>query len=72
VRDLKLGEAVCSRQQNIAESRTFLDLRIACLEVIGFPTDLLDLAGFEKSITRLGKSSCGNYPRTVLEKALSS
>ena len=47
-------------------------LRIACLEEIGFQMGFLDRSGFENSIARLGKSSYGNYLRTVLERATSS
>lgn len=43
-------------------------LRIACLEEIGFQMGYLDASAFEKSITRLGKSSYGNYLRSVLER----
>jgi glucose-1-phosphate thymidylyltransferase len=43
-------------------------LRIACLEEIGFQMGFLDCNAFEKSIARLGKSSYGNYLRSVLEK----
>jgi glucose-1-phosphate thymidylyltransferase len=43
-------------------------LRIACLEEIGFQIGFLDRNAFEKSIARLGKSSYGNYLRSVLEK----
>lgn len=44
-------------------------LRIACLEEIGFQKGFLDHEGFEKSIARLGKSSYGNYLRSVLDRA---
>lgn len=43
-------------------------LRIACLEEIGFQMGFLDQTGFEKSIEKLGKSSYGNYLRTVLQR----
>ena len=43
-------------------------LRIACLEEIGFQLGYLDASAFEKSIARLGKSSYGNYLRSVLER----
>ena len=43
-------------------------LRIACLEEIGFQMGYLDALTFEKSIARLGKSSYGNYLRSVLER----
>ena len=43
-------------------------LRIACLEEIGFQMGFLDCNAFEKSIAQLGKSSYGNYLRSVLEK----
>jgi glucose-1-phosphate thymidylyltransferase len=43
-------------------------LRIACLEEIGFQMGYLDSSAFEKSIARLGKSSYGNYLRSVLER----
>jgi dTDP-glucose pyrophosphorylase len=44
-------------------------LRIACLEEIAFQMGYLDASTFEKSIARLGKSSYGNYLRSVLERA---
>jgi glucose-1-phosphate thymidylyltransferase len=44
-------------------------LRIACLEEIGLEMGFLDEAGFEESIQRLGKSSYGNYLRSVLERS---
>ena len=43
-------------------------LRIACLEEIGLQMGYLDQSGFEKSIERLGKSSYGNYLRSVLHR----
>ncbi len=43
-------------------------LRIACLEEIAFQMGYLDALTIEKSIARLGKSSCGNYLRSVLER----
>ena len=43
-------------------------LRIACLEEIGLEMGFLDEAGFEKSIQRLGKSSYGDYLRSVFER----
>lgn len=43
-------------------------LRIACLEEIGFQMGYLDQSGFEKSIEKLGKSSYGNYLRSVLSR----
>jgi glucose-1-phosphate thymidylyltransferase len=43
-------------------------LRIACLEEIAFQMGYLDALTFEKSIARLGKSSYGNYLRSVLER----
>jgi len=43
-------------------------LRIACLEEIGYQMGYLDQSGFEKSIEKLGKSSYGNYLRTVLNR----
>ena len=43
-------------------------LRIACLEEIGFQMGYLDASAFEKSIARLGKSTYGNYLRSVLER----
>ena len=44
-------------------------LRIACLEEIGLEMGFLDGAAFEESIQRLGKSSYGNYLRSVLERS---
>ncbi len=41
-------------------------LRIACLEEIGLQMGFLGRAGFEKSIEHLGKSSYGDYLRSVL------
>ena len=46
-------------------------LRIACLEEIGLEMGFLDAAAFEESIKRLGKSSYGNYLRSVLERSQS-
>jgi len=43
-------------------------LRIACLEEIGLEMGFLDGAEFEQSIHRLGKSSYGDYLRSVLER----
>jgi glucose-1-phosphate thymidylyltransferase len=43
-------------------------LRIACLEEIGLEMGFLDEAGFEQSIQRLGKSSYGDYLRSVLQR----
>ena len=43
-------------------------LRIACLEEIGLEMGFLDEAAFEQSLQRLGKSSYGNYLRSVLER----
>jgi glucose-1-phosphate thymidylyltransferase len=43
-------------------------LRIACLEEIGLEMGFLDEAGFEQSIQRLGKSSYGDYLRSVFER----
>lgn len=43
-------------------------LRIACLEEIGLEMGFLDEAEFEQSIQRLGKSSYGDYLRSVLER----
>ena len=43
-------------------------LRIACLEEIGFQMGYLDSLAFEKSIARLGKSSYGDYLRSVLKR----
>jgi glucose-1-phosphate thymidylyltransferase len=43
-------------------------LRIACLEEIGLEMGFLDGAEFEQSIQRLGKSSYGDYLRSVLER----
>jgi glucose-1-phosphate thymidylyltransferase len=44
-------------------------LRIACLEEIGLEMGFLDEAGFEQSIQRLGKSSYGDYLRSVLQRS---
>lgn len=44
-------------------------LRIACLEEIGLEMGFLDEAAFEQSLQRLGKSSYGNYLRSVLERS---
>ena len=44
-------------------------LRIACLEEIGLEMGFLDEAGFEQSIQRLGKSSYGDYLRSVLHRS---
>jgi len=43
-------------------------LRIACLEEIGLEMGFLDRAEFEQSIQRLGKSSYGDYLRSVLQR----
>ena len=43
-------------------------LRIACLEEIGLEMGFLDEAAFEQSIQRLGKSSYGDYLRSVFER----
>jgi glucose-1-phosphate thymidylyltransferase len=43
-------------------------LRIACLEEIGFQMGYLDESAFEQSIQRLGKSTYGNYLRSVLQR----
>jgi glucose-1-phosphate thymidylyltransferase len=43
-------------------------LQIACLEEIGFQMGYLDESAFEHSIQRLGKSSYGNYLRSVLKR----
>ena len=44
-------------------------LRIACLEEIGLEMGFLDEAGFEQSIQRLGKSSYGDYLKSVLQRS---
>ena len=44
-------------------------LRIACLEEIGLEMGFLDEAGFEQSIQRLGKSSYGDYLRSILQRS---
>ena len=44
-------------------------LRIACLEEIGLEMGFLDEEGFEQSIQRLGKSSYGDYLRSVLQRS---
>ena len=43
-------------------------LRIACLEEIGFQMGYLDEHAFGESIQRLGKSTYGNYLRSVLQR----
>ena len=43
-------------------------LRIACLEEIGLEMGFLDEARFEQSIQRIGKSSYGDYLRSVIER----
>ena len=45
-------------------------LRIACLEEIGLEMGFLDETSFEQSIQRLGKSSYGDYLRSVLQRSL--
>jgi len=44
-------------------------LRIACLEEIGLEMGFLDETSFEQSIQRLGKSSYGDYLRSVLQRS---
>ena len=43
-------------------------LHIACLEEIGLQMGFIDSKAFEKSIEKLGKSSYGNYLRSVLAR----
>jgi len=43
-------------------------LRIACLEEIGLQMGFLDRVAFEKAIVHLGKSSYGDYLRSVLSR----
>ena len=43
--------------------------RIACLEEIGLEMGFLDETSFEQSIQRLGKSSYGDYLRSVLQRS---
>ena len=44
-------------------------LRIACLEEIGLEMGFLDETSFEQSIQRLGKSSYGDYLRSILQRS---
>ena len=44
-------------------------LRIACLDEIGLEMGFLDETSFEQSIQRLGKSSYGDYLRSILQRS---